>query len=327
MRKPSILIPYPGACRDPGCQDVFFYLRPETNGVRTESTLLRVVNRPEYSKRIAFVHLANIPGDFILANRIVEEHYALKIHFARHGTAGFTAHMRQVFSEYFNVPFEQARVVGAFEALRLLGRSEEDLFAERVPESDFLRLNGQTVKRIADLYVVNYDIPALLHKNDVSTDIAVMIFRSTLPYAAFHAMVREMEQALMQEQILGPEVPFSRAFHYSKGPFEQVLDAIGYLYDAGGAHVVLEDISFASYLMAQGMSRAEVLGAIRYPIMRFEVESQQVGNRQHLEDDLLAYTYEDSYAEAFRKLQTAVLSWRMPCEDFRLSFEPFQRFD
>ena len=304
---PNVLIPYPGPCDDSHCQDVFVYLRPETNGVRAESTLLKVTKKPEYRDRIAFVYLANMPGDFIVRHQIVEEHYAVRLHFATVGRSAFTPHMEHAFEGHFGVSCDRATILGSFDALHVLGLSEEQLFGLRVPVCDVLWANGQSVKRIGSIFVVNYDIPALLHKNSQTTDVAVMIFRTALRYEEFHGMVREMEEALVKEGILNPDTPFSRAFHYSKSPFEQVLDAMGYLYEADGTHVPMDDTSFCVYARSRGLRPSEVMGAVRHPIMHFMTESGET-----VEDNLLHYTYEHTYADAVEKLLCSTLCWRLP---------------
>lgn len=297
IQQPSVLIPYPGPCKNSQSHDIFFYLRPETNGVRTESTLLRVIQKSEYKDKIEMIYLANLPGSFIVRNHIVEEHYSVKYYFSKHGKKSFTPHMIEEFESYFHTDFAHSAIVGSFEALSVLGTTEEELFKHWVPVSDLLVIDGQTIKKIENVFVVNYDIPALLHKNNSSTDIAVMIFRSTLPSAIFQQMVREMENALVREEILSPQVPFSHAFHYSKSPFEQILDAIGYLYAPDGSHVHLENVSFCCYLIERGLTPAEIAGCIRYPIMQFRSEHGEI-----IEQDLLYYTFEDSYHDAYCKL-------------------------
>ncbi|MBN1411073.1 MAG: hypothetical protein JW969_09525 [Spirochaetales bacterium] len=301
--KPDILIPYPGPCTlDSGCQDIFVYLRPESNGVLVESTLLKVIkNDPHYNTGIKLIYLANIHGTFIVTNRIVEEHYLLKEKFARKGKSLFTPFMQEQFVRFFNRSFEEAPIVGSYEALNILGFSEDQLFRYIVEEQDMLVINGQNIKKINELFVVNYDIPALLHKNYKQADIAVMIFRSNLEYNDFHILVEKMTGALIQSRVLARNAPFSRVFHYSKGPFEQVLDAIGYLYHPDGSHISLKEINYCSYLMQRGIDINQIFSAIRHPIMLFKTDDNKI-----LEDNLICYTYNDSFEEAYKKYNAGI---------------------
>ena len=301
-RLPTIIIPYKWPVTEPSHQDIFVYLRPETNGVRVESLLLGIIRKdPLYRDNISVAYLANIPGDFILTNRIIEQHYADRIYFARRGKQAFTPHMRRVFEEFFSVGFDEANIIGAFEALHRRKWSWDELFKLWVDQKDFCTVNGQTVKRVDEFYIINYDIPALLHKNNEATDIAVMIFRSKLDSASFAALVAEFRRGLVDGGVLSAETPLSHALHYSKSPFEQILDAEGYLYFPGGTHCSLEQIRYAAWLVEHGISREMIHGILHHPIMQFRLPDGGVA-----EEHLFVYTAGDSYDGALAKLKTAV---------------------
>ncbi len=299
-RMPKVLVPYPGPCTDEGIQDVFVYLRPESNGVDVESTILKAIRaNPLYDKGNDLVYLANLPGDFIVERRVVEQHYAVKLHFAVRGASAFTPKMKETFEAFFQISFDQARIVGGFEALKILDLDPEELFNLWVSPFDMLVINGQTIKRKDDIFIVNYNIPALLHKNSRNTDIAVMVFRSSLTWVQIHRMMDDMGQALIEKKIMDPLKPASRFFHYSKGPFEQILDGSGYLYDPSSHSIPLEDISFARYLFDHGYSRETIRHLIRNPIF---VLSREDGTEQ--EDNILDFSAADSYQGAMKELQS-----------------------
>lgn len=291
------MIPYPGPCLDREVQDIVIYLRPETNGVKTESCMLKVLREdPEYKDLFQLVYLANLPGDFIVEHQIVEEHYASQIRFAKDGRAAFTSAMRRGFEEYFSVPFERADIIGSYEALGRLGFSEEELFGAWVDEKAFTHLQGQSVKKIHDVYVVNYDIPAVLHRNSKETDSFAMILRCFTDYTQIHRLILEMGRAVQAEGMLSGKGPISRAFHYSKGPFEQILDGIGYIYDKQDQHADLEELSFFRYLRVRGFSREMILDVVQQPIRVFRI------GREVVEKNIFDYTYESSYREAAETL-------------------------
>jgi hypothetical protein len=270
IRLPTILIPFFGPQRESGGQDIFLYLRPETNGVLVESLLFRVIKgKSRYCEKCQIVYLANLPGDFIIKNNIIQQHYAVKIRFAKSGKRAFTPDMQRKFGEYFNLPFKKAPIIGAFQALKRLKIHYEDLFKIRVPPENFTVICGQSIKLYGGYFIVNYDIPALLHKNSRKTDIAVMICRSRLNRREFHEMVEEMGEKLLQEKVVAADRPLARTFHYSNGPFEQILDGIGYLYDNDGNHLDLTEISFMRYLLEHDVAADIIIHAIHNPIMRF----------------------------------------------------------
>jgi hypothetical protein len=301
VRIPQILIPFPGPILTPDAQDVFLSLRPESNGVLVESLLLRVVKSARFCNRCSVVYLANMPGDFVVRNRIVERHYALKIRFARCGKTCFTPAMQEKFEAAFRVSFREARIMGAFAAERELRIPYEDLFRLRVADEDFVVIEGQSVKKYGAVFIVNYDIPAILHRNSRRTDFAVMIFRSLLGPDEFQELVEEMQALLVREHVVSPDRPLARTFHYSSGPFEQILDGIGYLFDGQGTHLPLESISFFAYLLVHRVPKENILRAVRNPIMRFRRPDGTV-----FEENLFIHTRHETFAGALAKYRERV---------------------
>ncbi|HUX51912.1 MAG TPA: hypothetical protein VMW73_14035 [Spirochaetia bacterium] len=305
---PRVLVPYPGPATEEHAQDIFVYLRPETNDVRVESAVLKVIEDcPAYRQKMNLVYLANLPGEFIIHHHIVEKHYALKLEFAVHGKHLFTTEMKRRFSRAFGVPFQEAQIIGSFEALRLLDLRPEELFEHWVPDTDLTIIDGQSVKRIRDYFIVNYDIPALLHKNSRGTDIAVMIFRVELGYTFFNELVEQMRDSLIDRNLLNPRTPPSRAFHYSKGPFEQILDGIGYLVTPDLSFASLDDLTFPTYLRRSGVDVQTIYGVVQHPIIEFGVDGSE-----SVEENLFTYTQFDDYDTAVRKLNSMVSQVVLP---------------
>jgi hypothetical protein len=302
VRKPTVVIPYSAPEYTPGQQDIFIYLRPETNGIETESSMMRTIqSMPMLAKNVDIAYLANIPGDFIVRNKIVEKHYFFKLYFARIGARAFTPYMKKVFKHYFSVAIEDVKVYGAFTAMRLMQKTPEELFHTWVSPDDLLIINGQSVKRIGDFFVINYDIPALLKRNNGETDIAVMILRSRLGYKEIRHMIEEMGRVLKEKGVVAANMPISRAFHYSKGPFEQLLDAMGYLYDQDDKKVPLNGMQFSKYLLDNDMTIPNIHTAIKHPIMTF-----QLAPGVEVEDDIFSFTVDDSYEEALDKYRMVI---------------------
>ena len=300
-RNPTIVVPFSGACESSLCQDVFVYLRPESNGIAVESALMKGVSKvPDWQNNINLVYLANLPGDFLNKKGVVEEHYQTRIKFARKGKTLFTPFMKRIFSEHYKESFEDAEVIGAFSALLLLGLCEDELFKLWVREDDMLVVNGQIVKKIGKYFVVNSDIPAILHKNNEKTDIAVMIFRTVLWGRDFYNVILKMTEVLLDEGILRSESQFSHVFHYSKGPFEQILDAIGFLYDSGGNHLPLQSIRFFNYLLDKGLTVDEIHHFIKQPLLQFRNMNGIIEEKSifHVTKDL-------SYDESWKIIRSA----------------------
>ncbi len=296
---PTIIIPYPGPSRDTAEQDIFVYLRPDTNGVLAESTMLKVIkSAAEYSSAMKLVYMANFPGEFILENSIVEQYYALKFHFAVQGAKAFTRAMVQRFNICFHRKFEDCQVIGAFTALQLFGMNPEELFDTWVAKEDVCIISGQTVKKIGDRYVVNYDIPALLDKYRKDTDIAIMAFRTKLGYSHVKGLVGAMHIALVDAGIINQKYDPSRAFHYSKGPLEQVMDGAGYVFTRDRAAISLKELTFSCFLLNEGISMEVICGCLLNPIAGIEDDDGELR-----EINLFDHTAGMNYRQALSSLK------------------------
>jgi len=299
---PTVIVPYPGPTDDCDFQDVFVCLRPETNGMLVESSMLRVLkSTEEYSCAMELIYMANFPGEFIIQNNIVEQYCALKLHYAVMGRQAFTAPMKRAFSEYFHCNFEDCEVIGAFDALKVFNMQAEELFNTWVAREDICLINGQTIKRINNVYVVNYDIPAIIHKNNQGTDIAVMLFRTHLDSAKLAKLFRSMHNSLIESNIVNPQYDLSRAFHYSKSPFEQIMDSIIFLHTLG-TDLGLQDFTFPRYLMRQGYDPALICGFLLNPTVGIALED--AGEDEELEEiNLFQHTVGMDYTETCEILQ------------------------
>jgi hypothetical protein len=299
--KPTIIIPYPGPSLSADVQDIFIYLRPESNGVLVEGPLLKSIHDyPAPKDSLKIIYMANIPGSFLIKHRIIEEHYSLKVRFAVHGKDLFTAAMRRAFEDYFQIPFNEADIIGSFEALKRLNYTYEELFRLWLPEKDLFTIYGQTVKRFKGIFIVNYDIPALLHKNNNRTNIFVIILRSFLPYSENHKIMDLTGKTFSEQGLLAEHMPLSYVLHYSKGPFEQILDGLGYAYTREEKHAALPSLSFFAYLLDKGCVKEDILEAIHNPIMNFSTESGIV------EKNLLLFTAEKSFKEAYQLFESRI---------------------
>jgi len=294
-RQPTLLVPYKGPEEGGEAQDIYLYLRPEANGIQVESILMSVIyNDPYLKKNVDLVYLANMPGDYILENHIIEHHYSLNLLFAAMGREAFTPSMIHEFETYFEIPWDQAEVIGSFEAVMTLDMTEEELFKIRVPEQDLLSCHGQSIKRLNHQFIVNYDMPAILHKNNFQTDILVMALRISLPWRQFRGMIRKMTKALIDRKVLPPNSSASRVFHFSKGPFEEIIDGQEYLYRPDNS-LTDEDISFFAFMKRQGVNANELREVVNSRII------YQRGYDQSLrEQNILVATQGFSYSQALQ---------------------------
>lgn len=296
VEAPQVLVPYSGPEPDPEYLDVFVYLRPESNGVAVESAILSVVQHcAEYRSGLNLVYLANVPGGYILQHRIVERHYATRLYFSVHGGRVFSPDMARQFELFYGEPFAEERVIGSFDALRLFNWEPEELFRLWVEEDAVVHIAGQIVKRFQGVFIVNYDVPALLHKNNVDTDIAVMAFRTREGYPHFFQLAHRMRSTLVERGLLRQGVPIARAVHISRSPFEQLIDTRDYLIHSDGSAATAEDSSFGRYLLDRGVPLAVVQGLMDHPICEFDF-GQGLPRDQNLLELCEGFNYDDGYS-------------------------------
>ncbi len=300
VQNPSILLPFSPAENVLESRDFFIYLRPETNGVEIESLIMRAAREEENCRdRFSLVYLANFPGGFISQKGLVEHHYRIRLLFALKGKSLFTKYMKKVFKAYYRKSFEKAEIIGPYDAMKQLDLSEEELFNLWVQPSDMLVINGQTIKRYKNIFILNYDIPALLNRNDRHTDIAVMVFRTAGNNGEIRNLIDAIESRLSQSGIINTKSSSGRVFHYSKGPFEELLDSTGFLYDTTIRNIPLSQTTFGRYLIGKGVQINEIEGCLRHPIMYFRKD-----DGRFVENDIYTYTRDLSYDEAWERLQS-----------------------
>lgn len=293
-RKPTVVLPYIEHRDSTNSKDLYIYLRPETNGIAVESLIFGVIhNNAKFREGIGLVYLANLPGDFLTKHRVIERHYSLKCDMAKRGRECFTPLMISRFEKWFKVKWDDSKVISAYNALDILGITSRELFDLWVKDQDFLYVHGQSIKKVGEYYIINYDIPELLKKNSFDTDLAVMVLRTTLSNRELTSLISKMEEALKNGGAIDPKTPPRRCFHYTKSPLEEILDGLGYLYTEDGESVRPGSISFSSYLMDKGLTEDRILELVDYPIVTIEDNGEE--KEVYLYDYLMGDSYDDAY--------------------------------
>ena len=277
MKKPDILIPYKGPDSSGDTTDIYIYLRPEANGINTESSIMKVIHSYSGNRdSLELVYFANYPGIFIKSKHLIEHHYSHKLKAAEEGKKIFTANMRKCFEEHFHTDFYEAEILGAYDALKKFSMNEEELFNLWVGKNDFCSIYGHTIKKYKDTYIINYDIPALLHRKYLHDDIAVMVFRTSIPWSDFRTMLKEMRDELHKKKIIDQRHPPERVFHCTRGPFEQILDGLEYLYNSEKKDPM--NISFFKYLQEKNFSRRKIYFLLKNPVICYKENGEENEN-------------------------------------------------
>jgi hypothetical protein len=293
--RPKILVPYLGPGKL-GQMDIVVYLRPETNGVDVESTLFRELRAPAYVDHFQLVYLANLPGLYLRNSHVINDHYHQRIRFAQEGSRLFTPEMISRFERFFGEKFDHDLIIGAFEALEEFEISADQLMDLWVPVYDLLEVHGQLIKRHPKgKFVVNYDIPGILAKYQEGTDVAAMVLRTDFKYEQFLPVIHHLGDQLVESQLLDPSKPIRRIFHYSKGPFEQILDTVGFLLRPNGQPESPDQTQFFQYLKAKGCDERRIWQILKNPIVRMKWKGKTI------EENLLIFTQGHNFKSAYKK--------------------------
>lgn len=242
--KPDILIPYTVSGHLEELRNAsiaVISVRPETNKVIYEAAIIHAIS--PFAK---VIYLANLSGNLLNDKAIIAAHYSCQLQFAIEGKSEMALYpeMIQAFEEKFQVPFAEARIIGAFDAILDYGlvRDFEELFATIVPDSDFLVFYGQTIKKIAGYYVLNYDIPAIItrhHENTAMFIIAIQLKDNQHSFSDLHRLIYERMCQNANTGLIGPQVqqelPLAwyervrRTYHMSRSHIEAMFDLTDYV--------------------------------------------------------------------------------------------------
>lgn len=268
--KPDVLIPYSASAdRDILAESsiALISVRPETNKVNYEAAIVQSVS--PYARA---VYLANLSGELINNRAIIACHYASQLQFAINARQEMARYpeMVQTFEEKFAEDFMNAPIIGSFEALLdyRLKEDADDLFATMVPDSDFLEMYGQTIKKIDGYYVMNYDMPAIITRHHEDTGMFIMAVQLKDNSANFSNLLHYIYDTMNRNEsteFIGPEErrcldlawydQVRRTFHISRSHIEAMFDLTDYVFKDDQ-----ERIRYADTPLGQKLIKNNVIG-------------------------------------------------------------------
>ncbi len=259
--RPDILIPY--NCRKAAGRPVIILaVRPETNRVGYEATLVRAVHSLCDS-----VYMANLSGRFMNEKAVTLHHYATQLRFAVGGKVELERYPEMVgrFENYFKTSFEKAKIVGAYDAILVYGlkKDADELFETMVPREDLLEFYGQTIKKIGEYFVVNYDIPAVVTRHGEHTDIFVTALLPnegvSIPeinrriYDTFMSddSIKLLDEESRQDMAWYDRV--RRTYHLSKSHVEAMFDLTDFVFNEDGTALTYDRTPLGNFLVSRGV--------------------------------------------------------------------------
>ncbi|HLP59956.1 MAG TPA: hypothetical protein VK186_14035 [Candidatus Deferrimicrobium sp.] len=266
---PDILIPYTIDRKTlSNSSQLIIYVRPETNKIDYEAQIIRAA-----AHQADVIYLANLNGALINNKAIIASHYSIQLQFAVEGKRKLEKYPEMVkrFEEKFKVNFHDAPIIGSHEAIKLkLKKDADELFETIVPEPDFLELYGQTIKRIAGYYVLNYDIPAIMsryHEWTAMFVIAFLLKDNNYPFSEIDRAIYENMRQSKTTNLLDSEsrkgLPWyqlvRRAYHISRSQIEAMFDLTDYVFKNETDRIGFADTPLGRKILEQGVMGEEEL--------------------------------------------------------------------
>lgn len=256
--KPDILVPY-DINHIKNKSICVISVRPETNKIDYESIIMQSV-----SKFAEIVYMANLSGEIINKKAIIAGHYPSQSKFALLGKNEIAKYPEMVskFEKKFKTSFWKAYILGSYEVVSGLfdvKYNRDELFEIYVPEDDILELYGQTIKKVNDCFIVNYDMPTVLHKHNASTDILVMAIELTkeITFAEINHKIYNNFQSKQNIPILDIEKRKSmqwfnqvrRTYHMSRNHIQSMFDLRDYVLSENGERIHFADTPLGKRLI------------------------------------------------------------------------------
>ncbi len=273
--KPDIIIPFIYNLDElRSCAVV--YVRPQTNKLNYEKAI--ILGCQEFGD---IVYLANIGGNIFIQNLLILEHYSTQYFFAMHSKSVISEYpeMVEVFENHFNISFNDATILSPFDAQLKLNMTSSQLFDTIVDNNDFLKLYGQTIKKIGNYFVINYDIPEIIAKYTPDTNVFVvaLIFHDNniklteLNQAIFENLKSDVSTPLIDEEKFKTHQWYDkvrRTYHISSNHIATMFDMKDFVFSANGSEIEFKEIPLSDFIIqSKIVTEADLLAIKRFSLV------------------------------------------------------------
>jgi hypothetical protein len=283
--KPDIIIEY-----NYNPNDLFpvtvIYVRPESNNLAYENAIIKGIH--QYTD---IIYMANLSGFLFIKDALVLEHHSSQYHFAILGKSEIAKYPEMVkkFEDHFKIKFEKAEIIGAFDALLKLKISQEELFDTFVNDKNFLRYYGQTIKKINNYYIINYDIPALIKKYTPGINVFIIVAKFKKPDISFVSLNQSISKEIMNNS-KSPIITFNsdkykdlewmnkvkRTYHFSHNHIMAMFDMIDFVFKKDGSHISFKETPLGNILIKNFVDENNLTKLKDYPIVYINQNNKKV---------------------------------------------------
>jgi hypothetical protein len=268
--RPDLLIPY-HVDRETlaNASILLIYVRPETNKINYEAAIIK--GAAPYADA---VYLASLSGNLVNNKAITASHYSIQLQFAIEGKEKLQRYPEMVrqFEEKFGVNFHDADIVGSYDAIvdYRIKRNADELFETMVPDSDFLEIYGQTIKRIGKFFIINYDIPSIITRHHEDTAMFSIALSLKTDKIGFQDIDYYIYENLCKNETTSPLVSkrrqnlpwyklVRRTYHISRSHIEAMFDLTDYVFKNEKERIGYADTPLGLRLLREGIIGEDLL--------------------------------------------------------------------
>jgi hypothetical protein len=295
--RPDVIIDF--IDNDSPLPDLVIYVRPETNEIHYEKAIIMGVN--PFGD---VIYLANLNGRLFIRDALILEHYNSQYKFAIYGKEEMEKYpeIMYAFEEYFKVDFDSANIIGSFDAILKLNISDEEMFNIIVSDRDFFKFYGQTIKRINNHFVINYDMPAILKRYTAKSNIFVISVRLkdenidpwTVNLSIFDQLKKDNTPLVSEAslQLLDWNEQIKRTYHISRNHIMAMFDMLDFIITANGKHIGFYNTPLGKLLLdAYGYTESDLSNLKQDPLVYIDFKGQkklvnimEEGNKKSLKE-------------------------------------------
>jgi hypothetical protein len=282
--RPDLLIEY-SAESNYGNSLAVIYVRPETNKLSYEKAIIEGVK--SFSD---IVYMANLGGNLFIRDAIIFEHYASQYKFSIHAKSELEKYPEMInkFEKYFNIKFSDAKLIGAFDALNILNLKSSELFHTFVDSKDFIRMYGQTIKKLGEYFIINYDLPELIKKYDNNANVFVIVVRFREKDNLFFQLNQSISENILKDEhcpTIGEDLMLKygqgyvikRTYHISGNHISAMFDMVDFVFKHDGSHILFNETPLGKDLISDGIYSEETLNNLKEdPLVHINRDGQRI---------------------------------------------------
>jgi hypothetical protein len=262
---------------------IVIYVRPETNEIHYEKAIIMGVN--PFGD---VIYLANLNGRLFIRDALILEHYSSQYKFAIYGKSEMEKYpeIMYAFEDHFKVDFDSADIIGSFDAILKLNITDEEMFNIIVNEKDFFKFYGQTIKRINNHFVINYDMPAILKRYTPKSNVFTISIRlknentdlGEINQSIFEQLKKDNTPLISEDnlKLLDWNEMIKRTYHISRNHIMAMFDMLDFIITSNNRHLGYYNTPLGKILLdVYGYSDEDLMKLKDNPIVYVEYNGQK----------------------------------------------------